>query len=107
MTGDEYWAMAQVAKLGIRSPQSVIRLRQSPKILVAQDAWVILKTRANSHLVIECLAVVVPHLLQPTETKPRLVGEVCRARRGPHLIRKVPYSDKHECDRVSMCFNTL
>src|SRR4029077_1082808 len=59
-SGGKYRAVAHVNQRGISSAESVVNLRQSPKIVVAQQIRVIFEVGSNPHLVVESFGVVVP-----------------------------------------------
>src|SRR5215831_18636365 len=68
-----------------RSAKSVVGLSESPDIVIADAYRVVGIAGADSHLVVERPALVVPHLLQPIQAKPCFVGEIRRSRACSHL----------------------
>src|SRR6267154_75136 len=97
-------SVADVLVWGDASLVGIVRLRQSPDVVVA---YIGPATRANAHLVIECLATVGPHLLQPVQAEASFGSEIRSARSGAHLPGKVANADQHQRDNVTVRLDEL
>src|SRR5712675_89390 len=64
----------------------VIRLRQTPDIMVADVG---MAAGGNAYLVVKSFRIVVPHFLQPIQTKFGFRREIRRGRARTHLLGKI------------------
>src|SRR5262249_51390841 len=62
---------------------------------------------ANSDLIVKGPGIVIPHLLQPVETKAGFRGKVRGAGTGTHLVGKIANTDEHEGHGITVRLHKL
>ena len=96
--GAEHRPVADVAILRVGAAVGVVRLRQAPDVVVADDRAVAL---ADADLQVQRLGAVVPHVLEPVDAERRLSGVVRCGRPGAELVREIADVGLHHADDVA------